>query len=145
MRFGVIVLSLLLVTACSKKGADEETPAAGDMNQQAEAQSPDTVHLLMVQGTAQDGNPMFKAGTVQLIAVAVHDMEGEDARQLAMEKLGPMGYTDLELKSHEQIDLASLSPDDPRAELCTAARDSGFSMAVFDLQEEDQKPSSMGQ
>jgi len=145
MRFGVILLSLLLVTACSKKGADEDAPAANDTNQQAEAQSPDMVHLLMVQGTAQEGNPMFKEGTVQLIAVAVHDMEGEAARQLAMEKLGPMGYTDLELKSHEEIDLASLAPDDPRAELCSAARDSGFSMAVFDLREEDQKPSSTGQ
>jgi hypothetical protein len=145
MRIGIVLLCLLVIVGCSKKDTDEESSGASDVAEESPATSSDTVHLLMVEGTALEGNPMFKEGTVQMIAVAVHDRDADAARQLAMERIEPMGYGDLELKSQEEVDLAGLSPDDPRMELCAAARDSGFSMAVIDLQEEDRRPSDEGQ
>jgi hypothetical protein len=135
MRTGIVLLSLFLIAGCTQKDqADDQ--ASGE----PPAEAADPIHLMMVEGTALPGNPMFKEGTVQVIAVAVHGGDGGSARQLAMEKVAPMGYGNLDLRSHEQIEVDSLPAGDPRAELCREAMRTGYSMAVFDLQEEDQKP-----
>jgi hypothetical protein len=141
MKTGIFLLCLLLIVGCTKKQETENTTEqdAATMEQPVETEAPGTVQLLMVEATALDENPMFKEGTVQVIAVAVLDANGEDALRLAMEKIEPMGYGEMKVKSQDAIHLADLTPDDPKLELCRAARESGFSMAVFDLQEEDRK------